>query len=81
MFAFLSSYAKSTLMQTFNPIDLLTAKAKDAGVTMSAICEEAGVAQSTPSRWKADPDSATLGTIKKLDEALSRIIAARQRAA
>lgn len=68
-------------MQTFNPIDVLFARADDAGVTMSAICEEAGVAQSTPSRWKADPNSATLGTIRKLDEALSRIIIARQKAA
>ena len=68
-------------MQMFNPVELLPARAKDAGTTMSAICEEAGVAQSTPSRWKVDPDSATLGTIKKLDEALSRIIAAREKAA
>lgn len=68
-------------MQTFNPVELLKARADEAGITMSAICDEAGVAQSTPSRWKANPDSATLGTIKKLDEALSRIIAARQRAA
>lgn len=68
-------------MQTFNPVEILMARAKDAGVTMSEICGEAGVAQSTPSRWKADPDSATLGTIKKLDEALNRIIASRQKAA
>jgi transcriptional regulator with XRE-family HTH domain len=68
-------------MQSFNPIEVLFARADDAGITMSAICEEAGVAQSTPSRWKADPNSATLGTIRKLDEALSRIIAARQKAA
>lgn len=68
-------------MQIFNPIEVLFARADDAGITMSAICEEAGVAQSTPSRWKADPDSATLGTIKKLDEALTRIISARQKAA
>lgn len=68
-------------MQPFNPIELLFARAEDAGVTMSAICAEAEVAQSTPSRWKSDPGSATLGTIIKLDEALTRIIASRQKAA
>lgn len=68
-------------MHTFDPVQRLRDRAKDHGVTMSAICEEAGVAQSTPSRWQADPDSATLGTIKKLDEALSRIIDSRKAAA
>lgn len=68
-------------MDSINPVDLLFSRAKAADVTMSAICDEAGVAQSTPSRWKDNPDSATLGTIKKLEDALGRIIASRREAA
>ena len=62
-------------MQTFDPVAALFARADAANITMQAICEEAGVAESTPSRWKGNPDSATMATIRKLDEALSRLIA------
>jgi hypothetical protein len=68
-------------MQTYDPVQALFDRASDAGITMSAICERAGVAQSTPSRWKVNRDSATLATVRKLDEALSDIIASRKEAA
>jgi hypothetical protein len=81
MFALLSSYAKPNGMENPDPIDLLFARAKEFGIPMSAICDEAGVAQSTPSRWKVDPDSAKRRTIRKLEEALDRIILFRRKAA
>lgn len=68
-------------MDSISPVDLLFSRAKAASVTMSEICLEAGVAPSTPSRWKGNPDSATLGKVRELEEALSRIIASRKEAA
>lgn len=45
---------------------------------MSAICDQAGVARSTPSRWRHDKNGANVDTVQKLDEALTTIIAKRQ---
>jgi hypothetical protein len=81
MFALLCSYAMQFHMDPISPVDLLFSRAKGAGIFMTDICSEAGVAPSTPSRWKEKPDSATLATIRKLDEALTRIIASRKEAA
>lgn len=68
-------------MEHTDPVEAFFARAKDAGVNMSEICTEAGVAQSTPSRWKSDSNSANLATVRKLDEALSHIIESRREAA
>lgn len=68
-------------MEQIDPVEALFRRAEDAKIPMSDICAEAGVAQSTPSRWKADRNTANLGTLKKMDEALSRIIVARKEAA
>lgn len=68
-------------MEQTDPVDALFARAEEAGVTMSDICDEAGVAKSTPSRWKSDRNAANLGTVRKLDDALGRIIASRREAA
>lgn len=64
-------------MQHIDPVDALFARAKKAGVPMAAICAEAGVAQSTPSRWKSDRNTANLATLNSLNEALDRIVSAR----
>jgi 4-hydroxyphenylacetate 3-monooxygenase len=55
--------------------DLLTAGAveklaKDAGLTMKEICERAGVAQSTFSRWKAGATAPTLDVYRRLRDAV-----------
>lgn len=68
-------------MEQSDPIDALFARAKSEGVHMSDICQEAGVAQSTPSRWKNDHNGANLDTVRRMDDALSRIISARKEAA
>jgi transcriptional regulator with XRE-family HTH domain len=60
-------------METEDPVDRLYARAAKHGITMAAICEAAGVAPTTPSRWKNDRNGATLGTIRKLNAALDRL--------
>lgn len=62
-------------MQSIDPVDLFFARAKSAGVPMSLICERAKVAQSTPSRWKKNRNSANLATLNQLEDALASIIA------
>lgn len=55
-------------------LDKLFTRAKAHGVPMSALCEKAGVAPSTPSRWRKNPASANLGTVEKLRRALDEIV-------
>ncbi len=55
-------------------IDSLFTRAKSHGVTMAALCERAGVAPSTPSRWRKNPASANLGTLEKMRKALDEMI-------
>lgn len=72
------------LMEQQHPVDAFFARFAAAEVTMLEICERAGVAQSTPSRWKSDraaAESANLGTLRKLNDALSELISERQKAA
>ena len=44
---------------------------------MSQICDRAQVARSTPSRWRGRHNGANLETVKRLNEALSSIVAER----
>ena len=60
-----------------DPVEPLFARAMAAGVSMAAICERAGVARSTPSRWRQDRNGANLATVRKLNSALSEIVAER----
>jgi sulfate adenylyltransferase subunit 2 len=60
-----------------NAIDQLFARAKQHGVTMSALCEHAQVATSTPSRWRKNPASANIGTLDRLNSALDAMLAER----
>lgn len=48
-----------------------------ARVPMYKVCQRAGVAQSTTSRWKKNPDSITASTMDRLEWALSEIEAER----
>jgi hypothetical protein len=53
-------------------------RARTAGVSMGEVCDAAGVARSTFYRWKRtsenpDPISATLTSLNKLEDALSKI--------
>lgn len=64
-----------------NPIDALFERARTHRVPMSLICEKAGVAPTTPSRWKHGKNGATLEAVSKLNAALSEIIAERPEAA
>lgn len=57
-----------------NPIDALFARAQQHRVPMSLICERAGVAETTPSRWKRGKNGATVEAVTKLQAALSEIL-------
>lgn len=48
-------------------IDDLAERAKAAGLTMAGVCDKAGVAQSTPSRWRAGTSGMTFTAFKKLE--------------
>lgn len=51
-----------------------------AGQTVKALCEEAGVNQSTWTRWKAGSHSPNMTTWQKVREAHKRLVAAQQQA-
>lgn len=65
------------IMQTPDPIAALFERAQTARVPMSLICERAGVAPTTPSRWKRKKNGATVEAVTKLDTALSEILEER----
>lgn len=50
-------------------------RAAEHGVAMYLICDRAGVARSTPSRWKTNRNGATLTALNQLNNALSCLIA------
>ena len=59
-------------------IAAMEARAKALGLTMLYVCEQAGVHQTTFSRWKASdqnhtPMDAKLGSLNKIDEVLGRL--------
>lgn len=68
-------------MEQLHPVDALFARAKAAGIPMCDICDRAGVARSTPSRWRNDKNGATLSTLGQLNEALSALIEEQRQAA
>ena len=61
-------------MEHTNPIDALFERARQNRVSMSAICERAGIAPTTPSRWKHGRNGATVDAVNKLNAALSEIL-------
>lgn len=68
-------------MQDTNPINALFERARTHRVPMSLICEKAGVAPTTPSRWRRGKNGATVEAVSKLSAALSEILAEQQEAA
>jgi transcriptional regulator with XRE-family HTH domain len=56
-----------------DPIAQLIVRAQEANISMASICREAGVATSTPSRWRAGADP-KLNTVRKLSDALDALI-------
>jgi len=65
------------IMLNTDPIASLYERARNNGVPMSAICDRAGVAQTTPSRWKNGRNGATVEAVSKLESALSEILSER----
>jgi transcriptional regulator with XRE-family HTH domain len=63
-------------MITDNPIHEIESRAREAGISLNKLCEEAGVARSTPVRWKRakNGNSPTLSVVRKLEGALERLI-------
>lgn len=61
-----------------DPIDALYARASDHGVAMSRICDAAGVARSTPSRWRNSKNGASMTVLRRLNEKLDELIANRR---
>ena len=53
------------------------ARAKAAGLPMKAVCEKAGVAQSTFSRWKSGVMGPSYLTVQRLEEALAELESAQ----
>lgn len=58
-------------------LDAFLARCFNARVPVYQVCDRAGVARSTPSRWKLRPDSMTATTLGKLEDALVAIEAER----
>jgi transcriptional regulator with XRE-family HTH domain len=53
-------------MEKTERLKLLQSRAFDTGLSMKQICQMAGVAQSTVTRWRADPETMTAGPYHKL---------------
>jgi len=68
-------------MEHADPVSLLFERAQQSRIPMSEICREAGVAATTPSRWKNNRNGTNLDTVKKLNEALGRILTRSESAA
>jgi transcriptional regulator with XRE-family HTH domain len=61
-----------------NPVNILVERANSCGVSMSKICKRAGVAESTPSRWRGGNNGPSFIVVTKLNRALDEIIADSQ---
>jgi len=58
-----------------DPIEALFERAEQHRIPMYRICERAGVARSTPSRWRNERNGGSTKAIKKLNDALDGLIA------
>jgi transcriptional regulator with XRE-family HTH domain len=54
-------------------LELLEVRAFDTGLSWCEICKRAGVAQSTVSRWRANPDTMTNGPYRRLMGAMEKV--------
>jgi len=55
----------------------LKKQAKAAGISMNAVCVQAGVPRSTPWRWGKKKHAARAAKMQQLHDALAELIAAR----
>lgn len=61
-------------------LEAFVARCFKARVPVYRVCDRAGVARSTPSRWKVRPESITASTLGKLEDALAEIEAEKKAA-
>jgi len=66
-------------MDKTSELDALLKRCFEARIPVYRVCDAAGVARSTPSRWKANPGMMSASTLGKLEDALAGI--ERERAA
>lgn len=66
-------------MQTNQSIINIAERAALVGLSLSALCLEAGVAYSTVRRWQLKRNSPTLRTIEKIYAQLDAVLARRER--
>ena len=64
-----------------DPIEALYARANEHGVAMSRICDAAGVARSTPSRWRNSKNGASMTVLRRLNEKLDELIVTKRKRA
>lgn len=62
-------------MEQADPVAQLYKRARENGIPLASICRRAGVAETTPSRWRNDRNGPTFATLKKLNAALDDLIA------
>lgn len=62
-----------------DPIEALYARANEHGVAMSRICDAAGVARSTPSRWRNSKNGASMTVLRRLNEKLDELIVTKRK--
>ena len=65
-------------MQAEHPLDQLFAKAEEHGIPMSRVCERAGIAPTTPSRWRHGKTRPTVDKLHALDVALTELAALKK---
>lgn len=65
-------------MDTNAPLTKFLARLDRAGVSLRAVCREAGIDPSLVCRWKAGRNEPRLSSIARLEEALHRLTGARK---
>lgn len=63
---------------TDNPAIYIETKAANAGIDIDDLCDAAGVARSTLTRWKNKTNGATFGTVQKFEKALTKLISKKE---
>ncbi len=61
-----------------NLVDLLFDRAQSANIPMNRICERAGVAVSTPSRWRGAHHDPSFKVLRRMNAALDEIISEQE---
>ena len=64
-------------MDAFDYLQQLESRVETAGFTMARLCRKAGMQQSLVSRWRARDYEPRLSSLRKLEDALTALIAER----